>query len=105
MKLSFVIAALWIFLSACTQTTEHTTSSAPFDAKGKEAKIYTTADSTALRLSPTGSKTFQAAGQPLETEVAIFVNPAKTFQSFNIHVGDRWITASLHPSTVGTFVW
>ena len=82
MKLSFVIAALWIFLSACTQTTEHTTSSAPFDAKGKEAKIYTTADSTELRLSPTGSKTFQAAGQPLETEVAIFVNPAKTFQSF-----------------------
>ena len=45
-------------------------------------KIYTTADSSELRLTHTGSKTFQSAVPPLETEVAIFVNPDKTFQSF-----------------------
>lgn len=37
--------------------------------------------------------------------VLIVLNESATLQSFNIHVGERWITASLHPSTVGTFIW
>jgi len=37
--------------------------------------------------------------------VLIALNESATLQSFNIHVGDQWITASLQPSTVGTFVW
>ncbi|HZV69967.1 MAG TPA: glycoside hydrolase family 30 protein [Saprospiraceae bacterium] len=47
-----------------------------------EARIYTTSKNTNLRLTDTGNKTFQHASQPLETEVAIFVHPAKTFQTF-----------------------
>jgi glucosylceramidase len=37
--------------------------------------------------------------------VLIVLNESANLQSFNIHTGDRWITASIHPSTVGTFVW
>jgi len=54
----------------------------PFNAAGKEVVIYTTADSSSLRISQTGEKTFQPTQQPLETEVMVFVNPDKTFQSF-----------------------
>jgi len=82
MKLPFVITAVWVFFSACTRPAETTIPTASFDVKGKEVKIYTTADSSELRLTQTSTKAFQAASQPLETEVAIFVNPAKTFQSF-----------------------
>lgn len=48
----------------------------------KAVKVYTTAANTALRLRETNESTFSAAEQPLETEVAVFVNPAKTFQTF-----------------------
>lgn len=53
-----------------------------FKVDGKKATVYTTADSTKLRLSKTGTKAFAQAAQPLETEVGIFVNPNKTFQTF-----------------------
>lgn len=82
MKLPLVITVFWLLLAGCRQPTKPETTPTAFDAKGKEAKIYTTADRSELRLTQTGSKAFQAAVQPLETEVAIFVNPAKTFQSF-----------------------
>ncbi len=35
----------------------------------------------------------------------IVLNETGQQQFFNIHAGDRWITASLHAGTVGTFVW
>ncbi len=37
--------------------------------------------------------------------VVIALNESNDLQSFNIHAGDKWITASLHGNTVGTFVW
>ena len=48
---------------------------------GKEAMVYTTAHQTELRLAQTGNLTFEAAGQPLESEVSVFVNPDKSFQT------------------------
>lgn len=48
----------------------------------KDIKIYSTAEDTDLRLSLTNNLTFKLGKQPLETEVAIFVNPQKTFQTF-----------------------
>lgn len=42
---------------------------------------YTTAAGTDLRLSKTGSLSFKSMPQPLETEVCVFVDPSKTFQS------------------------
>jgi glucosylceramidase len=82
MKLPFVITTFWLIFSGCTQAQEKDISSASFNAKGKEVTIYTTADSSVFRLTHTGTKSFRNAIQPLETEIAIFVNPAKTFQTF-----------------------
>lgn len=48
----------------------------------QEATVYTTAKDTKLRLSETGSQAFKKGKQPLETEMSIFVNPSKTFQTF-----------------------
>ena len=46
------------------------------------ARVYSTVKDTDLRLSPTGEYKFDKADQPLETELSIFVNPNKTFQTF-----------------------
>ncbi|PTX62253.1 glucosylceramidase [Kordia periserrulae] len=48
----------------------------------KKATVYTTAENTNLRLTNEVDKTFSKAAQPLETEVAVFVNPHKKFQEF-----------------------
>lgn len=79
MKLYTVIVSLFFLLSRCTPAEEH---HAAFDVKDGKAVIYTTADSTDLRLTRTDTLIFQDVGQPPETEVAIFVQPAKTFQTF-----------------------
>jgi glucosylceramidase len=52
-----------------------------FSTDGKSVQVYTTAENTDLRLTATSKKKFVQADQPLETEIAIFVNPNKTFQS------------------------
>jgi glucosylceramidase len=44
--------------------------------------VYSTAKDTDLKLSLVSKPTFKLANQPLETEVSIFVNPNKTFQTF-----------------------
>lgn len=54
----------------------------PFSTDGKTVTIYTSADSTNLRLSKTDELKFVEKRQPTEGEISIFVNPNKTFQSF-----------------------
>ena len=44
--------------------------------------VVCTAANTSLRLTETEKLQFRNAVQPLETEIAIFVNPTKKFQSF-----------------------
>ncbi len=53
-----------------------------FSAEGKTATVYTTADSTELRLTLTDSPVFKPTGQPIESEISVFVNPANIFQTF-----------------------
>ncbi len=53
-----------------------------YSAKDKKLEVYTTASETDLRLSKTENLSFEAARQPLENEVSIFVNPNNTFQKF-----------------------
>lgn len=53
-----------------------------YTLKGKKVEIYVTADSTDLRLSNQGILNFEPAKQALETEICVFVNPQKTFQTF-----------------------
>ena len=58
------------------------TTSAPFSTDGKTVLVYTTADSGTLRLALTDSLQFKDMGQPMETQVCIFVNPGKKFQTY-----------------------
>ena len=53
-----------------------------FSAEGKNITVYTTADSSDLRLTPTDNLVFTPARQPLETEICVFVNPAVRHQEF-----------------------
>jgi glucosylceramidase len=43
--------------------------------------VFTTAENTKLRLTETGKLHFKPSKQPMETEVCIFVDPAKSFQT------------------------
>ncbi|MES2486352.1 MAG: glycoside hydrolase family 30 protein [Bacteroidota bacterium] len=52
-----------------------------YTATGKKVTVYTTADSINLRLTKTNEVTFGTSRQPLETEISIFVEPSKTFQT------------------------
>ena len=53
-----------------------------FSTEGKKVMVYTTADSSQLRLTLTDSLTFADFDQPLETQPCIFVDPSHTFQTF-----------------------
>lgn len=57
-------------------------SKAQFMVAGKTVQVINTAENTDLRLTSTANKTFAKASQPLESEVSVFVNPNKTFQTF-----------------------
>ncbi|MBV9925768.1 MAG: glycoside hydrolase family 30 protein [Acidobacteria bacterium] len=50
-------------------------------AAGSQVFVYTTADKTEHRLSPTDTLTFKPMGQPLETQVCVFVDPTRTYQT------------------------
>ena len=54
----------------------------PFSAKDKMVRVYTSADSTNLRLTNTDNVKFSELKQPVEVQYSIFVNPNKTFQTF-----------------------
>ena len=44
--------------------------------------VFTTADSTNFRLTPTDTLSFMVKGQPFENEISVFVDPFKTFQNY-----------------------
>ncbi|MEN9684900.1 MAG: hypothetical protein RLZZ28_686, partial [Bacteroidota bacterium] len=44
--------------------------------------VYTTADSSQLRLTLTDTVSFEEKGQPFENEITVFVDPSKTHQDF-----------------------
>jgi len=88
MKPIFIFFLLGIFAMSCdssqnkAQNENAMSEKSTFTVDGKTVQVYTTAENTKLRLTKSAKKTFEKANQPLETEVAIFVNPNKTFQSF-----------------------
>lgn len=61
--------------------------------KSGRAFIYTTAFNTKLRLTRSGISEFRPKGQPLETEICVFVDPNKKFQEY-IGVGGAITDAS-----------
>jgi len=61
--------------------------------EGREIAVYTTADKTNFRLSPTETLVFKHLGQPLETQICVFVDPARKFQTI-LGVGGALTDAS-----------
>jgi glucosylceramidase len=53
----------------------------PPQVERKEVAVYTTAANSDLRLSATDTLEFKHLGQPLETQICVFVDPARTFQT------------------------
>src|SRR5947199_1394857 len=53
----------------------------PLSIEGREVTVYTTAANSNYRLSATDTLAFKQMGQPLETQVCVFVDPTKTFQT------------------------
>lgn len=54
---------------------------AKYSAASKAVKVYTTAKGTDYKISPTETLHFTDKPQPVETEVAVFVDPDKKFQT------------------------
>lgn len=54
----------------------------PFCAEGKKVIVFTTADIRNLKLTLTDTLSFTNLSQIKQTQVCVFVNPSKTFQSF-----------------------
>lgn len=86
MKKSFIVFAAAVLFSCKDQKTATVSTGeagkAPFSTEGKKVIVYTTADSSDLRLSITDTLEFKDKPQPLESEIAVFVDPEKTFQTF-----------------------
>lgn len=87
--MNYKIIGLLLLIFSCTDAkvekaakTEITSVSSIENYNNKTLQVYTTAKDTELRLTKTEEKTFKSKVQVLETEVAVFVNTAKTFQEY-----------------------
>jgi len=67
--------------------------STPQRIEGRQIAVYTTADKTDHRLSATNTVAFKPLGQPLETQICVFVDPSKTFQTI-VGIGGALTDAS-----------
>ena len=82
-----------LLLAACTEVKQEKAQPSSYSVDGKKVSVYTTADSTDLRLASTGELEFKQKGQPFENEISVFVDPTKTFQEF-IGIGGALTDAS-----------
>ena len=64
-----------------------------FSTANKKVLVYITADKTDYRISLTDSLTFTHMGQPVETQVCVFVDPSQKFQKL-IGIGGALTDAS-----------
>ncbi len=81
MKAIIFALILLVSISSLSQQ-KNKIQSKPFSVKDKTVLVYTSADSTNLRITNTDNLKFTVLEQPLETQTCIFVNPDKTFQTF-----------------------
>ena len=94
MKITYgFLLCLPLIITACHTTKNENDNPQEFTTHDKQIRVYTTADSVNLRLTLTDNLTFFEAQQPLETEISIFVEPSKTFQTF-IGIGGAITDAS-----------
>ena len=76
--------------AACVLAKSQLTSAARFSTKlespliphaANEVTVFTTAANSEYRISKTDSLTFKPMGQPLETQICVFVDPTQKFQT------------------------
>jgi glucosylceramidase len=93
-KIMFV---LWMLcFAACNQPMRETLTQdkAPaFTTDNKTVTVYTTADNSSYRITQTDQLNWIDLKQPLETQVAVFVDPNKTYQTF-LGIGGAFTDAS-----------
>lgn len=83
-----LLLAVVMLLAACTgnKVTDKSSPAASqvpeFNTGTKMVVVYTTADSTSFRLTATDTLTFSDFSQPSEAQPAVFVDPARRFQTF-----------------------
>ncbi len=75
MKIYSSIALLFIIISSFAQSKKTA-------LKFTTIKVYTSADSTNLRLTNSANLVFEKAKNPVENEIYVFVNPKKLHQTF-----------------------
>jgi len=93
-KTTILLSSLVLIMSSCQYKANQPSLSTDVKSfANKEVEVYTTADSTQLRLTPTSSLKFIPGRQPIELETSIFINPNKTFQTM-IGIGGAITDAS-----------
>lgn len=80
-KIGFIITCLCLSFSVYPQQ-KKPKQTKEFTTNSKTITVYTTADNTKLRLTPTDNLKFSPSPQPVETEISVFVEPSKKFQTF-----------------------
>ena len=82
MKKITILALFAVTLIACSPQKKQVEAAA-FSGNNRNVTVYTSADKTDLRLTKTDvNLQFKDLKQPLETQLCIFVNPSKTFQTY-----------------------
>jgi len=92
MKISILTLLLFPCALAFGQDTGRP-SGGSFAAEGKEVAVFTTAEHTGFRLSPTDTLAFAPFGQPFEGQPCVFVDPSQAFQVF-VGIGGALTDAS-----------
>ena len=82
MKKAILYLMMALTAIACSEKRSTISDKLEYSSAGKSVEVYTTASGTDMRLSNSATLTFEAATQPLESEVAVFVNPVQQFQTF-----------------------
>ncbi len=84
MKKQIVALLLLVFFSGTSELVMGQAGKAkPYSAAGKKVQVYTTAENTDQKLSAaSGLVEFKEMGQPVETQICVFVDPDKTYQTF-----------------------
>lgn len=82
MKTYLTTLSILAMLLGCSTSSRVNNAISPKNVIGEKVKVYTTAANTDFRLAVTDNLEFKQTPQPIESEVSIFVNPQKQYQSF-----------------------
>ena len=86
MKKITLLTITLLFLASCMQQKQpvpaQNAETSKFQTAGKQVIVYTTADSTNYRLTVTDTLKFKKLVQPVETQICVFTDPDKKFQTF-----------------------